>query len=200
MKIYVDFDRTLFDCDRFLGDLYALVNKYNVTKEMFKESQNQCMKQGFNPYIILDLVKEKYSFDEKLYHEIDNLMNKTSNYLYPDTISFLEYLKSLNYQVVILTKGNLDYQKKKILNANIDKYYDELIVTMKHKGGLDIDYGKSIFIDDNPIEILSIIKKKPNKIIRIQRDSSLYSNITIDKEVISVKSLKDIEINKILDK
>ena len=37
MKIYVDFDRTLFDCDSFLGDLYALVNKYNVTKEMFKE-------------------------------------------------------------------------------------------------------------------------------------------------------------------
>jgi FMN phosphatase YigB (HAD superfamily) len=200
MKIYVDFDRTLFDCDRFLGDLYALVNKYNVTKEMFKESQNQCKKEGFNPYIILDLVKGKYSFDEKLYEEIDNLMNKTSDYLYPDTISFLEYLKSLKYQVVILTKGNLDYQKTKILNANIDKYYDELMVTMKHKGELEIDYGKSIFIDDNPIEILSIMKKKPNKIIRIQRDSSLYSNTTIDKEVISVKSLKDIEINKILDK
>ncbi len=29
--IYVDFDRTLFDCDRFLSDLYILINKYNIT-------------------------------------------------------------------------------------------------------------------------------------------------------------------------
>ena len=200
MKIYVDFDRTLFDCDSFLGDLYALVNKYNVTKEMFKESQSQCKKKGFNPYLILDLVKEKYSFDDKLYQEIDKLMNKTSKYLYPDSISFLEYLKSLNYEVIILTKGNLDYQKMKIINAKIDNYYDDLMVTMKHKGDLNLDYGKSVFIDDNPTEILSILKKKPKGVIRIQRDSSLYSSISIDRDILSVKSLEDIKKNKLLNK
>ena len=46
MKIYVDFDRTLFDCDKFLEDLYALINKYNISKELFKECQNQCKKKG----------------------------------------------------------------------------------------------------------------------------------------------------------
>jgi hypothetical protein len=30
MKIYVDFDRTLFDCDSFLRDIYSLISKYNI--------------------------------------------------------------------------------------------------------------------------------------------------------------------------
>ena len=87
MKIYVDFDRTLFDCDKFLSDLYALVSKYNISKELFKECQNQCIKEGFNPYNILNLVKENYSFDDNLYLEIDSLMKKTKDYLFLDSIN-----------------------------------------------------------------------------------------------------------------
>ena len=49
MKIYVDFDRTLFDCDKFLEDFYALVSKYEIPKELFKKSQNQLRRHGFNP-------------------------------------------------------------------------------------------------------------------------------------------------------
>ena len=41
MKIYIDFDRTLFDCDKFLEDLYSLINQYNISKEVFRECQNQ---------------------------------------------------------------------------------------------------------------------------------------------------------------
>ena len=158
MKVYVDFDRTLFDCDKFLGDLYNLINKYNITKEEFKECQNQCKKKGFNPYIILDLVKEKNDFDDRLYDDVKRLMGNTKKYLYPDTVSFLEYLKKINYDVIILTKGNIDYQKEKILNAKLDSLYNKLMVTMKHKGELKLDYENSIFIDDNPKEILSILK------------------------------------------
>ena len=199
MKVYVDFDRTLFDCDKFLGDLYNLINKYNITKEEFKECQNQCKKKGFNPYIILDLVKEKNDFDDRLYDDIKRLMGNTKNYLYPDTVSFLEYLKKINYDVIILTKGNIDYQKEKILNAKLDSLYNKLMVTMKHKGELKLDYENSIFIDDNPKEILSILKKNPKMIIRIQREKSLYSEVCIEKEIISFKSLKKIIESNILN-
>ncbi len=197
MKIYVDFDRTLFDCDRFLGDLYALINKYNISKELFKECQNQCIKNGFNPYDILDLVKERHSFNDNLYIEIDSLMKNSKDYLFIDAISFLEYLKSLNYEIIILTKGNSAYQREKIFNAKIDKYYNKLIVTMDHKGNLDLDYKNSVFIDDNPIEIQSIINNKPKLIIRIQRDNTLYSNLSIDN-ILSFKSLKEVIDNKVL--
>ena len=197
MKIYVDFDRTLFDCDKFLSDLYALVSKYNISKELFKECQNQCIKEGFNPYNILNLVKEKYSFDDNLYLEIDSLMKKTKDYLFLDSINFLEYLKSLNYEIVILTKGNSDYQREKIFNAKIDKYYNKLIVSMEHKGNLDLDYKNSVFIDDNPIEIQSILNNQPKLIIRIKRDNTLYSSLSIDN-ILTFNSLKEVIDNKIL--
>lgn len=199
MKVYVDFDRTLFDCDRFLGDLYSLINKYNITKEIFKESQNQCRKTGFNPYDILKLVKEKYDFDDNLLIEIDLLMKKTSEYLYSDAIDFLKYLKSLNYEIIILTKGNSNYQREKIFNARIDNYYNKLMVTMKHKGNLKLDYSNGIFIDDNPIEILSILKNNPNRVIRIQRYNSKYSNDLIEFDISNYKSLNDLINSKILE-
>ena len=196
MKVYVDFDRTLFDCERFLGDLYSLVNKYNIDKSMFKECQNQCIKKGFNPYNILDVVKEKYSFDEKLYQEIDNLIKKTNLYLFSDTIPFLEYLKTNNYEIILLTKGNDEYQKVKIINAKIDNYYSDLIVTMTHKGELDLCYSESIFIDDNPNEIKSILKRNPRKLIYLKRENAKYNNDLVSNNIVIVNSLKEIIDNK----
>ena len=196
MKVYVDFDRTLFDCERFLEDLYALINQYGIDKSLFKECQNQCIKKGFNPYTILNLVKEKKKFDEELYLKIDELIKKTSEYLFSDAILFLEYLKENNYETILLTKGNTDYQKAKVLNAKIDNYYDELIVTMKHKGNLDLDYENSVFVDDNPVEVTSILKRKVKDVIYLKRNNAKYNDIPIKKEVKIVNSLKEIIDNK----
>ncbi len=33
MKVYVDFDRTLFDCDKFLEDFHTIISKYNIPKD-----------------------------------------------------------------------------------------------------------------------------------------------------------------------
>jgi FMN phosphatase YigB (HAD superfamily) len=198
MKVYVDFDRTLFDSDKFLRDLHALINQYNIPDEVFKDCQNQCYDKGFNPYNILDLVKEKMTFDDKLYDDISKLLKRSKDYLFDDTILFLKYLKSLKYEIVILTKGNLFYQNEKIRNTGIDIYCNKIYVTLKHKGNLNIGYRNSIFIDDNPKEILSIASKKPKMIIRIRRDNSLYSDIPIDIDILSFKSLKELVDNKII--
>ena len=198
MKIYVDFDRTLFDCDKFLEDLYTLINKYNIDRLLFKECQNQCRRKGFNPHTILNLVKEKYDFNDELFHEINMLIGNTSAYLFPDSIPFLEYLKSINYEIIILTKGNSDYQREKIFNSHLDRYYNKLIVTMKHKGKLNLDYENSVFIDDNPIEIQSIMDKKPKMMIRMQRENSKYSDISLNMDILTIKSLNEIAENKII--
>lgn len=192
MKVYVDFDRTLFDCERFLGDLYELINHYGIDKLLFKECQNQCIKKGFNPYVILDSVKKKHQFDDKLYEEIKDLIKKTNAYLFSDAITFLKYLKDNNYKTILLTKGNISYQNDKVHYANIEKYYDKLIITMKHKGDLKIDYQNGIFVDDNPQEIKSILKRKVMKVIYLKREDAKYSKMPIDENITSVKSLQEI--------
>ena len=198
MKIYIDFDRTLFDCDRFLGDFYEIVDKYQIPKNIFKDCQIQCKKKGFNPDLILEKVLENFNFDTNIYQEIDELLNNSKDYLYPDAISFLDYLKKHEYNIIILTRGNKDYQRKKIMNSNIDNYYHKLIVTMKHKGELNIDYQNSIFIDDNPKEIISILNKNPKKIISIQRNDSKYNDNYIEGITI-VRSLEEITNKDILN-
>ena len=198
MNVYVDFDRTLFDCDCFLDDLYSLISKYEIPKDIFRDCQIQCKKMGFNPEIILNKVREKYSFDNKLYQDIKNLINNASNYLYDDAILFLKYLNDNGYKVIILTKGNSEYQKEKILHALISDYYSDIMITMNHKGSLKIDYHNSVFIDDNPKEITSILKEKPKKIIRIKRLNTKYFDYTIDCEIETVNSLSEIIDNKLL--
>ncbi len=197
MKIYVDFDRTLFDCDRFLEDFYNLINKYNIPKNIFKDCQNQTKRHGFNPVIILNEVSKYCEFDKKIYQEIDLLISRTSDYLFLDTIDFLNYLKEKNYQVNILTRGNSSYQREKIFNSHLDKYYDKLIVTMRHKGNLNIDYQNSIFIDDNVKEIESILEKKPSKVIYINNKKNL-GNIAFLNSVFEVSSLSEIIEKRII--
>ena len=198
MKVYIDFDRTLFNCDMFLEDFYTLINEYHITKEIFKNSQNQCFKDGFNPYVILHKVEEVFSFDKSLYTKVDNLLKSTYQYLYSDSLAFLKYLKKSDYTVIILTKGNEEYQKEKIINSGINDYYDDLIITMQHKGKLKLDYKNGIFIDDNPKEIKSIIKNNPKMIIRIKRENERYSDISLDDKVLSISSFEEIINKKII--
>ena len=198
MKVYIDFDRTLFDCDSFLVDLYSIIQKYKIPKKIFKDSQIQCKKIGFNPYIILKKVEKEFSFNHEIYNDIDKLLNNTSKYLYDDTISFLKYLKSSGYEIIILTKGNSDYQKRKITNSNISNYYDDIIITMNHKGNLNIDYVNGTFIDDSPMEIKSILRKKPKMVIRMTRVNSKYSDVKMDIKIKVVKTLDEIILDKLL--
>ena len=198
MRIYIDFDGTLFDSDKFLEDLFKIIDRYGISRDIFKECQNQCKNEGFNPNIILDLVKKKMIFDDGIYLEINQLMNNSSYYLYRDSKEFLEYLNVLKYQVIILTKGNFKYQKEKIFNSQLNSCYNKIVVTLKHKGNLNLDYKNCVFIDDNPKEIQSIIKREPKLVIRVQRDGSKYSNKILENEVLTVKSLMEIINKKLL--
>ena len=60
-------------------------------------------------------------------------------------------------------------------------------------------FDDSVFIDDNPTEIMSILDRKPKKVIRIQRKRSLYSDVVMDLDLLSYNSLNDIIENNILN-
>ena len=50
----------------------------------------------------------------------------------PDVITTLEYL-SKNYILILITKGDLYDQEKKIANSNLSKYFDFLEIKLFHK-------------------------------------------------------------------
>ncbi len=171
MKIYLDFDRTLFDTDSFLNELYKIIKKYKIPISVFKKHKDKLKREGFNIKDILLSIEKEYSLDQEIFNAIDNLIKKDAIYIYSDVIKFLETLKERDYEIILLTRGNKDFQEEKINSSTLLDYFNQVIVTMKHKGDLDIDYN-GIFIDDNLKELESISKRNPLKIICINRGES----------------------------
>ena len=184
MNLYIDFDKTLFDSTEFLDKLCLVLDKYNLPRELFAIYDS-----NFNPYEVLQKIK---NLNQEIYHDLDQVFIKSENYIYDDVIPFFKYVKEKGYRVVIVTKGNKEYQKKKIESSKIDKYCDDIIITLEDKGNLNLDYKNGIFIDDNPNELHSILKNNPKEVIRIMRKNNHYNDIKLQESIKVIASLGEL--------
>ena len=190
MIYYVDFDRTLFDTKSFLDDFYELLLEYNISKDEFIKKSYEVAE--FNPYKILNLLKNNNPFTSNLFLDIDRLVEKSMVYLYYDALVFLRDVKKKGNTLILLTKGDVEFQNSKIDNTGIRKLFDKIIITSEEKGNLDIEY-HGIFIDDKIKEIDSILKRNPYKVYLIDREYK-YNQID-NKNINLIHSLKEVEIN-----
>ena len=189
MIYYVDFDRTIFNTKSFLEDFFEILEEYHIPKKNFIEKSYEV--EEFNPYKILNLLKDEYPFTSNLFLDIDRLVEKSMVYLYYDALVFLRDVKKKGNTLILLTKGDEDFQNDKIDNTDIRKIFDKVIITSEDKGNLNIDY-HGIFIDDKISEIESILKRNPYKVYLIDREHQ-YKNID-NKNINLIHSLKEVEI------
>lgn len=189
MIYYVDFDRTLFDTKSFLDELYEILLEYNIPKEEFIEKSNEV--EEFDPFMILNLLKDKYSFSSSLFVDIERLIKKSMVFIYYDALIFLRDIKKSDNTLILLTRGDMNFQNNKIDHSGIRNLFDKVIITSEDKGNLDIDYS-GIFIDDKKEELESILKRNPYKVYLIDREHQ-YDGLS-DKKINLVHSLKEVEI------
>ena len=185
-KLYIDFDNTLFNTVKFNNKCKELLNKYINEEEQDKIFKSFTKIYDFRE--VLNILSNNYKIDKEILKKEYNKILE-DNYLFEDTISFLDYYKD-KYQLIMLTWGNNEYQLDKINCANITKYFNELIITKEYKYQLDIDYKNSIFIDDNPRDLKGLMNNNSFKVIRLCRGK--YMNYEKELEIISVNSLKEI--------
>ena len=187
-KLYIDFDNTLFNTVKFNDNCSSFLEKYNISKEEQVKVFKDLNKDIFDYKEILEAISKKYNIDKELLFNDYNEVLK-GNYIFDDTIEFLEYCKD-KYDLRLLTWGNNEYQLEKIGCAKISKYFNELIITQKYKFDIEIDYKNSIFLDDNPRDLKGLMNKNSYLVIRLCRGK--YKNYEKELEVISVNSLKEI--------
>ncbi len=188
MNIYIDFDGTLFDTDLFFDDFLLLCQKYGISKEKVKKEKTH-MKGLFSLEKLVKLLIEKYDLKDDFSAEVEKLYNPS--YLYKDSISFLEkYYKK--YNIIILTKGDYNYQTRKIDCCNFKKYFKKIIIT-KDKSLEKIDYQNSVFIDNNPFDLYKYKLNGASKLIRIKHQDDHYSKI-VTKDFKEYLSLTDIDV------
>jgi len=174
MKIYIDFDGTLFDSTKHYQEYKNIFKKYNIDIESYFNKEYK-KEKNFDS-LSKKLIKE-YNLNSSIHDELDKIYSE--KIIFKDAITFLEENHN-KHELILLTLGNIDYQKKKINKTNISKYFKEIIITNKDKSKLAIDYTNGIFIDNNPLELKKFYNSKAKYLIRIKRDTDKYSKIDLN--------------------
>ena len=196
MKLYIDFDGTLFDNSKLYKQFISIFKKYNISEKDI----NKLMKEKYQKHKCFDILAkdliDKYNLDISILNEIDNLYSK--DLIYSDVIPFLEKYYQ-NHELILLTIGNISYQQKKINSVDIDKYFKNIIITDKDKSKLNINYPEGLFIDNNPNELTKFYNSKARHLIRIKRETDKYSKYNLNIE--NIPEFKNFnEIDKYITK
>jgi len=177
MKIYIDFDGTLFNSTKLYKEFIKIFNKYNIKKEYIENYFNKEYQKEKNFDTISKKIIKENNLNTSIYKELNNIYS--NNLIFKDTIPFLKKY-SKKYDLILLTLGTKSYQEKKIKSTNISKYFKEIIITNKDKSKLNIDYSNGIFIDNNPFELKKFYHSNAKYLIRIKRKSDKYSKYLLD--------------------
>ncbi|HEX9664256.1 MAG TPA: hypothetical protein VGA49_00370 [Patescibacteria group bacterium] len=204
MTIFVDFDHTLFNATLFKEKLYDVLSYTGFGKEEFFEIYNQVQSEdGWNDYKLIKALKSKKDFDEnKALISLRALIQSTSDYLYLDAVSFLNLFQN-KARLILVSWGDPNIQKDKVLNSGLMKYFDKTIFTSQKKYSLLADYldkdSVNFFINDNPLENQEVAKIYPDmKILTIKREDGKeyqandYENL---KTLTDLQTISDV-INK----
>ncbi len=191
MKIYLDFDGTLFNTDKFYQDYLKLLQEYNIDEATINKIKPKLFKSSlFNLDILTNYLVKEYNLDNNIIARVNNLYN--SSYVFKDVIPFLEKYKNL--EINLLTYGDYNYQLKKIEGSNLKKYFKDIIITDKDKSKLNLAYETNLFIDNNPREINKFLEVS-NHVIRIRREEDKYSKL--DSNSREYKSLLEIVLKNV---
>lgn len=177
IKIYIDFDGTIFNSTKLYLEFLNIFKKYNIDKEYIENIMNKNYKKYKNFDTIAKIIIKENNLNNSILDELNNIYTK--DLIFKDTIPFLEKY-SKKYDLILLTLGSNSYQEKKIKSSNINKYFKEIIITNKDKSKLNIDYQNGIFIDNNPLELKKFYNSKAKYLIRIKRKSDKYSKLNLD--------------------
>lgn len=133
MIVGIDFDRVLFDTDRFNEELKEVTELQHVEAEVYDENGN------YSP----EKHAEAAGADtENIYEFVEKNARK---YIYPD----VKELAELDHDIWIVTRGEKKFQEAKIQGAGIEKLADKVVVV--EEGSKDV--GVDFLIDDRVEEL-----------------------------------------------
>jgi len=197
VNYYLDFDYTLFDTHAFRQGLYEILEQNGLDKSYLSLTPEQ----KINGQKLLNMRELFKNISETTNIPLNNFINpleelyaKSHEFVYDDTIEFLNYLKSKNHKIYILTWGEKEFQKEKIQASKLNNYFDEIIYAEQLKYTLNIDYENGIFVDDSVRDLEGLYQKHAKQVFRIKRKNGKNSNKELNiKEILEFDSLKELQ-------
>ena len=193
-----DLDGTLFDPSIFLQIIlhrYAeqFVSDERVLLQVAKAYRGQLEKgSDFDPAHFLDLVSDKiHAPIEKLTNIFWHETTAYTQAVFLDVFPVLEVLQKRNIQLGIFSEGQLEYQKQKLSQSGLMKFFDQASLhifqrkllqdnlSLLPKESVVIDNQKDIVLtlQKNKIETIWINRKSEEKLVDMQTINTLQELI-----------------------
>lgn len=196
--IFFDIDGTLFDVSNFLNGLLIKIQTENgkeINQTAFNEIYESSKKEKgyFVPSVFIDFISSKFSIIKEKAWEIFWEVDLFEKSLYKDSLAIGDLVNLA--QIGIFSKGDLNFQKKKLsfLPIAIDNklifVFPDKVSKIREVFGKYKNY-KVYLVDDNS-EVLSKVRNlsKAN-VILIDRNNR-YNDINV-KKIRSLSELKRI--------
>jgi haloacid dehalogenase-like hydrolase len=112
---YVDFDSTLYNTGRFAAELFSVISKESgVSRENVASDSKQFFSHpGLGGYDYAAHVESLGLDPEVMWRKLSELV-KANNYLYPDSVPFMQAARNKGYEPKILSFGEQRFQMIKI--------------------------------------------------------------------------------------
>lgn len=185
-KIFIDFDDTLFDRGRFVPDLFGIIEKFGFTDDEIISSYQMVYHDGYDGvWAHMKFLHDKVRpFDLSLAEtKMKEFLDRTSSYLFPEAMSFLQGINKNFFDIQLLTVGGINFQKMKIEGAGISKFFDYCNYTTKNKAATLNSLVSTddffILVEDKDREIKEVNKKFPYAMTIQVRDGKLLKNLEL---------------------
>lgn len=194
--LVVDFDRTVFDSDALYLDLYKLCEARGISRDFLDPALALVPPDNllFNFFLMVQRSQQiEPDKIEKVVAEMQSYVREKGHlYIFDDSRKFLGAAIKANWNVIILTYGDIYFQLAKFIGSGLGSLCTSFIVTSKVKWShLEIFKTSSvIFIDDNPKNIDEIKEKFPDIVaVEVKRKGTKYQCVLSRKANFLVNQL-----------
>lgn len=178
MRIFIDFDDVLFNTKQLTRDIINVFEKNGVSEEIFKKyykdptaEKKKNIVRKYSPYDQIKRIDKKEINTKGIKKELPKIIKDTRKYLFEDGVRFSKELKDEGLYIVSFGDGR--FQKEKINNSGIAKYFKKIIIVDVSKAvairkilkNENIKNGEAlIFIDDREKFLKDIKKSYPGMV------------------------------------
>ena len=141
MKVFLDFDDTVFNTRDFVQAFGSVFLRYGVPEDVYTATHEQSYRSIGEALPMYDeelqlrhIEALQQGFDiEGIREETQVFLQDTSRFVFPDMHSFLAKSQAKGVELYLLSFGGSLFQNKKIAGAGLERYFKEVFVVAGKK-------------------------------------------------------------------
>lgn len=165
IKLFIDFDGTVFNTEGFRQSMFEIFQKSGFAEDEIERTYKaECLDYKYSPFEQMDRLLKIHDYNiEMAKIRFDRLFEKTPDFIFEDVTNCLKTINRNDYEIVLFTLGDINFQKRKVESSKIGKYFDDIYYTDIQKWialeKMVASNERFVIIDDRSDTMTEIAKK-----------------------------------------